>query len=504
MIEILAVYKFPQIKRLWACICITLVHSASSPSILEASDTDFTMSGSRPNIIFFLADDQSRSDHRTYGNEKAPTPITEAFSKEALVFDKAYTGQAICAPSRSMLLTGLYPIRNGCFINHTAIRPGLKSLPSYLKSLGYDVILAGKSHLKPSEQFPWTEWMRPVPKEGYPRPALPLDAIDDYMEKSKQPFCLILASEYPHGPYFKESQFDPNEVVLAPFQYDSPGTRNYASRYYQSIDEKENEFDAILKLIERHGLERDTIVFYADDHGVSRGKFTVYDSGINVAFMVRWPEKIVPGRSDALISFADFVPTALDLASRNSEVINASFFDGKSLVPLLEGKTQQHHEFTYAVSHNQGIQNRHIFPQRAIHDGRYHYIYNFNSNERLSKLSIKDPTLHFFLKFGADKHKDQPEEELYDVGVDPFELNNLAKNPELTAKKIALKKALFKWMKSQNDFLSEEGIPPIFKVWGHQLDENAPRFKYKIPEKMLGTLSGKKVDPHLISRVVID
>jgi uncharacterized sulfatase len=65
--------------------------------------------GSRPNIIFFLADDQSRSDHRIYGNLKAPTPITEAFSRQALVFNKAYTGQAICAPSRSMLLTGLYP-----------------------------------------------------------------------------------------------------------------------------------------------------------------------------------------------------------------------------------------------------------------------------------------------------------------------------------------------------------------------------------------------------------
>lgn len=483
------------------CLCTLTVCLHSLQASEPAANQELAMAGSRPNIIFFLADDQSRSDHRVYGNEKAPTPITEAFSKEALVFDKAYTGQAICAPSRSMLLTGLYPIRNGCFINHTAIRPGIQSLPSYLKPLGYDVILAGKSHLKPSAQFPWTEWMQPVPKEGYPRPALPLYAIDTYMEGRERPFCLILASEYPHGPYFKESRFDPNEVVLAPFQYDSPSSRSYASRYYQSIDEKENEFDAILKLIEKHGLAGDTIVFYADDHGVSRGKFTVYDSGINVAFMVRWPEKIMPGRSDALISFADFIPTALDLAD-GSEATgwDRAFFDGKSLLPLFEGRTETHHNYTYAVSHNQGIQNRHIFPQRAIHDGRYHYIFNFNSNEHLNKLSVEDATLYYFLKYGADKHKDQPEEELYDVSVDPFELNNLANNPALAAKKAELKKALFEWMKGQNDFLSEDSIPPVFKIWRHELDENAPRFNYEIFEGMLGQLSGKKVDPHWISR----
>ena len=89
----------------------------------------------------FLADDQSITDHTTYGNDKVPTSVTHAFGKESLVFNNAFTGQAICAPSRSMLLTGLYPLKNGCFINHTAIRPGLKTLPAYLKELGYDVLL---------------------------------------------------------------------------------------------------------------------------------------------------------------------------------------------------------------------------------------------------------------------------------------------------------------------------------------------------------------------------
>ena len=70
-----------------------------------------------------------------------------------------------------MIYTGLYPVRNGCFINHTEIRSGVKTLPVYLKALGYDTILAGKSHVNPMDQFPWTEWFRPQEQEGMPRPA---------------------------------------------------------------------------------------------------------------------------------------------------------------------------------------------------------------------------------------------------------------------------------------------------------------------------------------------
>ena len=163
----------------------SLLHDSLSAS----EDSSEKLSGLRPNIIMFLADDQSISDHTTYGNDKVPTPVTHAFGKESLVFNNAFTGQAICAPSRSMLLTGLYPLKNGCFINHTAIRKGLKTLPSYLKELGYDVLLVGKSHLKPANQFPWTQWIKPVKKKGYPRPGISFEAVDQYLSERENPFA---------------------------------------------------------------------------------------------------------------------------------------------------------------------------------------------------------------------------------------------------------------------------------------------------------------------------
>ena len=128
-------YKLFQIFIIYFYLQVLLFSQEFSfePGNLEATKK---LSGVRPNIILFLADDQSKTDHTVYGNEKVPTLVTEEFSKESLVFENTFTGQAICAPSRSMLLTGLYPLKNGCYINHTAIRPGIKTLPAYLTELG--------------------------------------------------------------------------------------------------------------------------------------------------------------------------------------------------------------------------------------------------------------------------------------------------------------------------------------------------------------------------------
>ena len=462
----------------------------------SSSDEVSTLAGTRPNIIFFLADDQSISDHTSYGNDKVPTEVTQAFSLESLVFNNAFTGQAICAPSRSMLMTGLYPLRNGCFINHTAIRPGLKTLPTYLKEQGYDVLLIGTSHLKPADQFPWTQWIPPVKKEGFPRPGISIQEVDEYLSEREKPFCLIIASEYPHGPYFKESKFEPEDVSLPPFQYDNLGSRKYYGRYYASIEEKENEFAAILNLVDKHDLKKETIIFYADDHGMARGKFTVYKSGLNVAFMVRWPGHIKPGRSNALVSFADFLPTVLHLANKNGLPIKNNF-NGSSLLSIFDGTLNEHHKFLFGVSNNQGIQNRHIFPQRSIFDGRYNYIYNFNAKERLSKFNISDPVTYYFYKFGADKHEGTPTEELYDTLIDPFEINNIAADPKFHKMKLELKHSLFDWMKSQKDYLSEGScVIPFFKVWRHELDEQGPQFNYSILQDKVGSLIKKKVNPH--------
>ena len=454
-----------------------------------------SIKGTRPNIVFFLADDQSRFDHAIHGNTAVPTPVTEAFSKQALVFDRAFTGQAICAPSRSILYSGLYPIRNGCFINHTSVRPGVQTIAHYLKALDYDVILAGKSHVNPSEQFPWTQHMQPVRQPDLPRLVIPIEAMDRYMAQNEgNPFCMIVASEYPHGPYIRETPFSPDDIELPPYLPETTWNLERATQYYASIQQKEREFASVLQLLERHGLAEDTLVLYADDHGADMGKFTVSDRGLRIAFMARWPGKVANGRTDALTNFVDFVPTAIELAG--GTVLEG--LDGKSLVPVLAGLTQEHHDYVYGVAHNQGIQRRSVFPQRSIHDGRYHYVFNFNSMERIEREREAGQTINYFLERGAQGHA-LPEEQLFDTEKDPYEFVNLADNPERAALKAQLKQQLFDWMERQGDHLTEHGPVTLFDVKKHKLDQTEAQFNYIVPEVYEGSLDGQLIDPHAVT-----
>jgi uncharacterized sulfatase len=390
-----------------------------------------------------------------------------------------------------MLYSGLYPIRNGCFLNHYSIRSGVKTIAAYLRELDYQVILAGKSHVNPSSQFPWNEHMNPVREPGLPRPVIPLAEMDRFIANSgDQPFCMIVASEYPHGPYIKDTPFTASDLQMPPYLPSTEGNLRRATQYYASIAQKEKEFQAVLNLLKQHNRESDTLVLYADDHGADMGKFSVSDRGLRVAFMARWPGKIATGRTGALTSFADFVPTAIELAGGAVP----GNLDGKSLLPVLSGSTSKHHDYVYGVSHNQGILRRSVFPQRSVHDGRYHYVRNFNNMERIERERAEGKVINYFLERGAKEHG-LPEEQLFDTQADPFEFKNLVEDPQLAETKARLKAVLFAWMEQQNDHLSEDGPITLFAVKKHSLNQTEKQFNYIVPEEHSAPVAGL-VDPH--------
>ena len=174
----------------------------------------------QPNIIFYLADDQDVYDYGCYGNEKVHTTAVDRLAQEGLLFTNAFTGQAICAPSRSQLFTGKYPLKNGCFANHTATRPTIESVTDHMKKLGYEVVLAGKSHVKPSNVYQWDREWEPVPKENVPRDYIPLDSIENYLKNKTKPFCMFITSKYPHGKYFEVDNPKAEDIKFYPFNED--------------------------------------------------------------------------------------------------------------------------------------------------------------------------------------------------------------------------------------------------------------------------------------------
>jgi len=424
-----------------------------------------------PNIIFYLTDDQDVYDYGCYGNDLIQTPSVDRLAREGIVFGNAFTGQAICAPSRSQLYSGNYPLKNGCFLNHVQVKDEVKSVTKYMRELGYEVILAGKSHVKPSTVFDWDREWEPVHKEGAPRSYIPLDSIKNYFENADKPFCMFITSAFPHGPYYDVEGKASKDIRFYPFnsnKKNDPEFINHKAGYYRSVYEDNAQLEIVLEWVDNY-LKDNTLFIYSSDHGVS-GKFSVYDRGLNVPFVVRWPGVVKAGsRSDVLIHYTDVLPTFMEAAGG----IAPESMDGRSFLKALEGDKSEIHEYVYGVQTNQNILSAKVFPSRMIRSKKYKYIRNFNSIEIMEQNFGDNKYVNAFIRIGAMKYKNTPFEELYDIRNDPFEQLNLAKEPEYKEIKDKLASEMFVWMKAQGDILSDTiGYMPVLKA-NFKLDESS-------------------------------
>ena len=414
-----------------------------------------------PNFIFYLADDQDLLDYGVYGNPKVHTPAVDALAKEGMRFNNFYTAQAICAPSRSQIFTGMHPVKNGCMANHLPVKSNLKTVINYLEAEGYDVILAGKGHVKPNTVFQWSKYFKSV-NHRY----LPLDQLENYLEKTKKPFCVFVTSDFPHGPYPKTSQYTKEDIYQLP--YDKGNFRKFKTGYYQNIYDDNTQLERVLKMVETNGFVENSIFIYASDHGIS-GKWGVAEQGLKVPFIVRWPGVVEPNSvSETMLNFVDVLPTFLDII--DADIPNN--LDGKSFQSTLKGNQAPVHDYIYSIATKQNIQQCKVFPTRAVRDKRYKFTRNYNSMEVVDSNYGLNPIVNEFIRIGAASFPNVPFQELYDLENDPYQDQNLINNPEFLDVKNRLSAALENWMITQDDFLLEEKMP-LIKPTLHPLDRNS-------------------------------
>ena len=416
-----------------------------------------TQNKNTPNIIFYLSDDKDQIDHNVYGNNLVPSNPINRLAYEGMTFENAYTTQAICAPSRSQIYTGLYPIKNGCYANHLPVKKSIADVNDYLQSLGYEVVLAGKSHVNPSSVFNWTKYFK---NEGK---LLPMSKIKNYIKNVKKPFCLFIASDYPHGPFPINTEFEENDI------YDNPYSKKYRLNnekgYYQNILSDNNQLTEILDFIDINGMDKNTLFIYASDGGL-RGKWSVDEVGLKIPLIIRWPKIIKPGSKNSdLINLVDILPTIIE-ATGNKIPKN---LDGFSFLSSLKGISNKR-KYTYGISTRQNVRNAKVFPSRSIRDDQFKYVVNFNSYEIYEQNLGIDSIKNEFIKIGAESFKNKPFEELYDLDNDPYEMSNLINDKSLTNVVEKLKIELNIWMIAQNDFLINNKMP-LIKPTLHPLDK---------------------------------
>jgi len=446
--------------------------------LLLSFNNFYAQQESKPtNIIFYLSDDQDLLDYGVYGNPNVETSNADLLATQGIKFTNFYTGQAICAPSRSQIFTGMYPVKNGCMANHIGVKPNIKSITSLLKESGYEVVLAGKSHVKPNKVFDWTHYF-PKVNNRY----LPLEKIDDYLKNVNKPFCLIIASDYPHGPFPKTGNYSKADIFKLP--YDPNYVGNHKPGYYQNIQDDNDQLGKVLEMVDNYGHKENSMFIYASDHGLS-GKWSLKEQGLRLPFIVRWPGKIKPNTtSETLLTLVDVLPTILEV----SKTKIPRELDGKSFVKSLKGDDKEINEYIYGVATRQNIRERKIFPSRMVRGSRFKLIRNFNSVEVVNSNLGDNPIKNEFAKIGAESFPNIPYEELYDLEKDPYQKVNLIKDNEYKKIRNRLSIALENWMKAQEDFLLEDPIS-ILKPTLHPLDKNS---KWnRVPQNLTGKLKNE-------------
>jgi len=428
--------------------------------------------GRRPDILLITVDDMGL-ELGAYGDPHATTPNVDRLAAQGLRFDRAFVVASTCSPSRSTILTGIFPHANGHwgFVAETRLHDGIRTLPTLLGEAGYRTGLIGKLHVAGADDQLRFDRAQPL-EHGERSPAAFGTAVADFLAAGDgRPFFLMVNSYDPHTPYPGQEgvapwpvPHDPRHVRVPAAALDTPELRQFLARMYDGYSKADEFVGATLDALERAGKADSTLVLFLSDHGppLPAAKATLFEAGIHVPLVARWPGRIEPGRTtDALISGADVVPTLLEVAGRTPDPA----LHGRSFLGLLTGVEPDANPAIYAEGTLD--QRQRYFPQRAVRTGQFKYIRNLRPEIEFASNSMNwwvdemlrrwdtDPRARFLL----ERLVRHPREELYDLERDPEELRNLAGDPSQAATLERLRGRLEQWMRATGD--------PWVALWDH-------------------------------------
>lgn len=429
----------------------------------------------RPHIVLFISDDHTWKDCGPYGGTDVRTPNLDRLARESMRFDLAFAATPTCAPSRSAIYTGLYPFRNGAHANHSLVRDDVRSMPRHLKDLGYRVVIAGKTHIGPREVFPF-EYLEgsnvmPEGKKHILWTDLSTAAVDKLLASHEKsvPLCLVVCSHSPHVFWPPNDGYDPAKIALPPYLVDTPQTRDARCRYYTDVSWMDKQVGEVRDSLARHGYSDRTLFMYTADQGAQWpfGKWNLYDVGIHSPLIVHWPGHVRAGSSTrAMVSLVDLLPTLVEAGGGTPP----ADIDGRSFLPVLLGRSDQHHQQVFA-SHT-GDANMNRAPMRCIRTDRYKYILNLAPQipytTHISRSDDRENYWNSWLDLAktdaaaartVERYEHRPAEELYDLQDDPYELKNLAGDPGRAELLERLRLQLKEWRIQQGEDLNKVPMP---------------------------------------------
>ncbi len=335
----------------------------TSATILALCLSTAAPDADQPNIVLVMADDQGWGDMAYNGHPLLKTPHFDRMAAEALRFDRFYAAAPVCSPTRGSVMTGRHPNRFGCFKWGHPLRPQEITVAEALKQAGYTTGHFGKWHLgsvrKGSPVNPggsgFDEWLsaenfydndpilshkgKAVQLKGESS-MIAVDAAIEFMQravKDEKHFLAVVWFGSPHSPH---RAVDEDRQAYA----DQPKA---VGHFLGEVTGMDRAFGKLRKEIGTLGIRQNTILWYCSDNGAlkkvgsaggHRGKKgQVYEGGLMVPAILEWPARIPrPRTTDVRANTVDIYPTLLEIAGVRIE--KQPLLDGKSLVPLIDGK----------------------------------------------------------------------------------------------------------------------------------------------------------------------
>ncbi len=451
----------------------------------------------KPNILLITFDDIG-AVLGCYGDPHARTPHLDTLAREGVLFHRGYTTHPSCSPSRSSILTGLYPHQNGQIGLARPIyrvKEEIPLLPNVLRASGYRTGILGKLHVAPDEAFEFEFNHKSMD------PPTPLDAMRrdsaayakfarQFMEQDdERPFFLYLNFIDPHRDFVDQVKGLPEkprgaeEVATLPFlAMDTPELRREAAGYQNCIERVDAGVGMVMEALRASGYEDDTLVFVVADHGppFTRAKTTCYEAGLRVTMMARWPGRVEAGvDAQELVSVVDIMPTVLEAAGIPAPPEQA----GRSLWPLFKGERTTWRETVCGEYTAHTPQT--YFPRRSIRDDRYKLIINL-LQDRPNPVGSVDGCGAWAevqkaeydgtpVRAIYDRYDRPPPVELYDLQEDPNEFVDLADDPAYQEIRDRLSRALREWQEETNDPLQDPAELDALTRWHDALPENQRR-----------------------------
>ena len=420
----------------------------------------------RPNFVFIVSEDNSIHYLRLYGNKLGITPNIERLADNGLTFNHAFSGAPVCSVARSTLATAMHAPRVG-FQYHrksalASLPPGVKPWSQVLRENGYYTTNNAKTdyNFNVNRKEVWDMSSNKATWRNRPNKAMPFFHMQSFADSHESRL------HFPLKQMETPTKTSPDDVMLQPYFPDTPIMRYTKARYYDRIRVIDSQVGKIVNQLKEDGILEDTFVFYFGDHGgvMPRSKGYAYESGLHVPLVVRIPEnfkKLIDHkrgtRTNGFVSFIDFGPTVLnlasisvhkeldgqaffgkgvsaaDLANRDEVFGHADRFDEKFDMVRTYRKGKWKYIRNYQSYYADGLQNNYRYRQLAYDNWR-----NLYRAERLNPVQRQ-----FFERRSV--------EQLFNLEKDPHEVTNLAADPAQSKRLAEMRELLKNKMKSIND-----------------------------------------------------